>query len=147
MTSALPSLPHTFRPRWGRRIPYAVAVLILAVFGFLAVALPDWPVLDRTLVVLTGLAIVWFLHRLADVRVVADDEGLTVVNVLRSERLEWAEVVGVRLGQDDAWLVLDVSDGTTLAAMGIQGSDGAYSALQAQQVARLVDARSRPAAA
>ena len=136
-----PGLPHVFRPRWGRRIPYAMAVVVVAVFALLVVGLTDWPVLDRSLVAVIGLAIAWFLHRLADVRVAADERGLLVMNVLRGRRLEWAEVLGVSLRPGDPWLVLDVSDGTVVPAMGVQGSDGDYAVRQAQQLAQLVAAR------
>nr|WP_269205220.1 PH domain-containing protein [Motilibacter aurantiacus] len=81
------------------------------------------------------------MHRLADVRVVADQQGLLVANILRGRRLEWAEVLGVTLRPADPWLVLDVSDGSTVAAMGVQGSDGAYAVEQARQLAHLVAAR------
>jgi hypothetical protein len=136
-----PSLPHSFRPRWGRRIPYAMAVVVVAVFALLVIGLDDWPALDRTMVALVGVFIVWFLHRLADVRVVADEAGLTVVNVLRGRRLEWAEVLGVTLRPGDPWLVFDVSDGTALPAMGVQGSDGDYAVRQADEMALLLAER------
>ncbi|WP_331272230.1 PH domain-containing protein [Motilibacter aurantiacus] len=122
-------------------MPYALAVVVAAVFALLVVGLSDWPALDRFLVAVVGAAIVWFLHRLADVRVVADQQGLLVANILRGRRLEWAEVLGVTLRPADPWLVLDVSDGSTVAAMGVQGSDGAYAVEQARQLAHLVAAR------
>ncbi|NHC14049.1 PH domain-containing protein [Motilibacter deserti] len=142
MAPTPPALPHTFRPRWGRRVPYALAVVVLAVFVLLVAGLSDWPVLDRSLVALVGAFIVWFLHRLADVRVVADEHGLTVANILGRRSLDWAEVVGVTLRPADPWLVLDVADGTTVSAMGVQGSDGAYAVRQAAQLELLVAERS-----
>nr|WP_269204592.1 PH domain-containing protein [Motilibacter deserti] len=82
------------------------------------------------------------MHRLADVRVVADEHGLTVANILGRRSLDWAEVVGVTLRPADPWLVLDVADGTTVSAMGVQGSDGAYAVRQAAQLELLVAERS-----
>jgi len=64
-------------------------------------------------------------HAMARCRVDADDDGLTVVNRYRTHRLEWGQVVAVTLRPGNPWAVLDLSDGTTCSAMGIQGSDGA----------------------
>ncbi len=71
------------------------------------------------------LAIAVVLHLLARPLVRADRGGLTVVNMVRSRRLDWAEVIAVRLGPGDPWVMLDLSDGTTLPAMAIQSADGA----------------------
>ncbi|RKS77806.1 PH (Pleckstrin Homology) domain-containing protein [Motilibacter peucedani] len=139
----MPQLPHVFRPRWARWVPLGFAGALLVGGLLLALASSGWPAADRILMVATTLATTWFLHRLSAVRVRADDEGLTVVNLRGRRRLAWAQVVGVRLGDDDPWLVLDVSDGTTVSAMGVQGSEGAYAREQALQIARLVARRSR----
>ena len=143
MAEPAPSLPHVFRPRWGRWVPLAFAVVFVLGAVALAVALPGWPTGDRVLMVLLGLAGGAFLHRLSAVRVVADTGGLTVVNVRQRRRLAWAEVLEVHLSLDDAWLVLDLADGTALQAMGVQSSDGAHAQAQALQVARLVARHSR----
>jgi len=137
-----------FRPRRARLVVYPCAAALLVVLVGIAVLLPSggpnpWGIGSRLSVVVFALACVWFLHRLASVRVEADDEGATIVNVLRRRRLEWAEVVGVRLSRDDAWMMLDVSDGSTLAAMGVQRSEGALAQRQARDFARLVAERSR----
>jgi hypothetical protein len=52
--------------------------------------------------------------------VTADASGVTVVNLTTRRRLEWAEVLGVNLRPGDPWVSLDLADGTTLPAMGIQ---------------------------
>jgi hypothetical protein len=139
----VPALPYAFRPRWGRRVPLAFAAVVLVGGLLLALASSGWPAADRILMVVTTLATAAFLHRISAVRVLADDEGLTVVNITGRRRLGWAEVVDVRMGAEDPWLVLDVADGSHLAAMGVQGSDGAYARDQALQIARLVARRAR----
>ena len=78
------------------------------------------------------------LHRLAAVRVETSDDGVLVVNVIGRRRLEWAEMVGVRLLRDDPWMMLDLSDGQALAAMGVQKSEGERAQRQAREFARLV---------
>jgi hypothetical protein len=124
-------------------IVYVCAAALLVVLVGIAVLLPSggenpWGPGSRIAVVLFALACVWFLHRLASVRVETDDDGVTVVNILTRRRLEWAEVVGVRLSRDDAWLMLDVSDGSSLAAMGVMKSEGTRGREQARTFARMV---------
>lgn len=132
-----------FRPRRARVVVYACAAAVLVVLVGIAVLLPSggsnpWGAGSRLAVVAFALFAVWFMHRLASVRIVADPDGVEVVNILTRRRLEWAEVVGVRLSRDDAWLMLDVSDGTSLAAMGVQRSEGQRGLAQAREFARLV---------
>ncbi len=62
---------------------------------------------------------------LARSRVVAEADRLVVVNGYKRRELAWAEVVSVHLPPGAPWAVLDLADGTSLPAMGIQGSDGA----------------------
>ena len=136
-----------FRPRRARVVVYSCAAAVLVVLVGMAVLLPSggssaWGAGSRLAVVAFALFAVWFLHRLASVRVVTDEAGVEVVNILTRRRLEWAEVVGVRLSRDDAWLMLDVSDGTSLAAMGVQRSEGERGLAQAREFARLVSAHS-----
>lgn len=137
-SSAPPALPHVFRPRWARRVPLGFAAVLLLGGALLALAPADWPASDRVLMFATAVAGAYFLWRLSDVRILAEVTGLTVVNVVGRRRLEWPEVVALQLRQGDPWLVLDTADGTSVAAMGVQGSEGAYAREQAAQLARLL---------
>jgi len=103
-----------------------------------------WNLGSRLSLVVVALAVAYFLHRLAGVRVVADDAAVTVINIVHRRRLEWLEVVGVRLLRDDPWMMLDLSDGSALAAMGVQKADGALAQEQARRFARMVAERTRP---
>lgn len=146
--SPQPGEREVFRPRRARPIVDGAAALVLVVLVGIAVLLPSggpagWGLGSRVALVGVALAGAWFLHRLASVRLVTEPSGVEVVNVLTRRRLEWAEVVGVRLSRDDAWLVLDVADGTSLAAMGVQRSEGDYAQEQASRFARMVAERSR----
>lgn len=121
--------PRTWRPRF-------VPVLAIAIGVTLVVAgLGMWilmPAEERAL--FTGLqawtmvallaGLLYVLYRFAQMRAVADADGLTIVNVFRRHRLEWAQVVGVNLRRGDPWVYLDVDDGATVAVMGIQSADG-----------------------
>jgi Bacterial PH domain len=139
---------RVFRPRRARIIVYVMAVAMLATLVWIAFALPSggehhWGNDSRAALILTGVAIGFLLHRLAAIRVVTDDDGVTVVNVVRRRRLEWAQIVGVRFSRDDAWLVLDLDDGEVMQAMGIAHSEGAAAQKAAREFAQLVNVHSR----
>ena len=139
-----------FRPRRARLVIYpCVAVVLIALVGGAVLAPSEgasgWGLGSRLALVAVAVAVAYFLHRLADVRVIADEAGVSVVNIVHSRRLEWAEVVGVRLLRDDAWMMLDLSDGESMAAMGVQKADGAYAQEQAGRFARMVAERTRTA--
>ncbi|WP_019877013.1 PH domain-containing protein [Sporichthya polymorpha] len=142
------SLPHTWRPRKARIWCYAIATFMLVVLGIVAVILPDdgaraWNLPSRIGVFAVGVGLAAFLHRHANVRVLATDAGLEVVNLFRRHQLAWGEVLSVRLRRGDPWVYLDLSNGETIAAMGIQNSDGAAAPAAARALAELVHERSR----
>jgi hypothetical protein len=78
---------------------------------------------DRVGMVAFGLAFAGILHLLGRCRVEADHDGLTVVNALRRHRYEWPEVIDVSLTEGEPWPKLDLADGSSVGAMGIQGSE------------------------
>ena len=139
-------LHRPVRPRAGRWVPLVLAVAWLVVFGGLAAGYPPYPGLgvgDRAGFVLLALAGAWLLHRFGTVAVLPDEDGLLVRNVLRSHRLAWAQVLAVRYGRDSTWARLDLSDGTDLAALGVQTADGAWAARDAVRLATLVELHAR----
>ena len=143
-----PAGATVFRPRRARLVIYPCAAIVLVALVGGALLVPSegpsgWGLTSRLSLVAVAVAAAYFLHKLADVRVVADEAGVSVVNIVHSRRLEWAEVVGVRLLRDDAWMMLDLSDGEAMAAMGVQKSDGAYAQEQAERFARMVTERTR----
>jgi hypothetical protein len=136
----------TWRPRRARVIPYVLAVVVVAGMVVLAVAMPpNWALGDRIGLVVIGLIIAWVLHVLARSRVTADDRGLTVVNGLRTHRLEWAEVLGVSMGEGAPWPTLDVADGSVIPVMGIQSSDGDRARRAVAELAAMVHERGEAA--
>jgi len=145
--AALPVLPTRFRPLGVRVAAILFGVILVGAVVVIWLALPQeaqagFNIAQKLTVaamVLAGLAIG---HALARCRVDADDAGLTVVNGYRSYRLTWQEVVRVSLRPGSPWAVLDLADGTTRAAMGIQGSDGNRAVRQARQLRALVEAHS-----
>ncbi|RII19400.1 hypothetical protein DSC45_07940 [Streptomyces sp. YIM 130001] len=118
--STLPTLPVTFRPARTRAVLIASGVAILAVITAVALLLENLGPGERISFVFTGVLILGVLLLLARPKVVADEGGVTVINLTTTRRLAWAEIVQVNLRPGDAWVFLDLSDGTSLPAMGIQ---------------------------
>jgi len=103
---------------------FAMATMIMALMLWLAVVIADtFKLVDRIGMVLFGVLVAAILAMVARARVTADDEGLTVVNPLRTHRYAWAEVVGLSYEPGAPWPYLDLADGTTKGVVGIQGSE------------------------
>jgi Bacterial PH domain len=142
------SLPHTFRPLGVR-----VAIIVLgALLGLTAVGMwfafpphirAEFNVLEVLTIIALGLMFYAGGYALARSRLVAREDGLTVVNGYRTRRFEWNEVLAVSLRSGSPWAVLDLSDGTSVPAMGIQGSDGSRAVRQVRQVRALVERLTR----
>ncbi|MGW3011221.1 PH domain-containing protein [Streptomyces sp. NPDC001219] len=120
MSAPLPSLPVTFRPTRTRVVLYSVGLAQLAALTAIALALPKLSGGERLSFVLTGLLVLAVLLLLARPKVVASQDGVTVVNLTTRRELAWAQVVRVNLRAGDPWVHLDLADGTSLPAMGIQ---------------------------
>ncbi|MEE1938982.1 PH domain-containing protein [Streptomyces sp. TRM 70361] len=119
-TDPVPGLPVVFRPTRTRIVLLTVGVAILATLTAIAFLLEAAGAGERASFVLTGLLFFAVLLLLARPKVVADTGGVTVVNLTTVRHLEWAEIIRVNLRPGDPWVLLDLSDGTTLPAMGIQ---------------------------
>ncbi|MDT0166180.1 PH domain-containing protein [Actinotalea sp. AC32] len=136
-------LYRPFRPRSARVVSTVAAWSFAGAMVLLGVVVPREaavasPLLDRLAFVVLGLAGAWFLLRHAGVRADPDTDGLVVRNLVVTRRVTWAEVVSVRFGHGRPWVQLDLADGTTLAVMGIQRSDGARAVREARRLATLV---------
>ncbi len=115
-----------------------MAAVVLVLTGLLIAYLPTLNLGDQLGFAIVGLLIAGFCWRQASVRARVDDDGVTVRNLVYTRRLEWAEIVSVRFGSGRPWVQLDLSDGDTLAVMGIQRADGAYADAEARRLATLV---------
>jgi hypothetical protein len=124
-----PALPHTWRP-FGVRMAGSVVgggllvVCVLAWIGFDEETQARFTTFQRGTVIAFGLLAFLLLFALLRSRVVAETERLVVVNGYRRREFEWAQLVAVHLPPGAPWATIDLADGTTVAAMGIQGSDG-----------------------
>lgn len=134
--SGAPPLPVTWRPVRIRATLTIVGALLATAFLVLAIALPhDGPgaftALDRVGMVAFGFCGFAVLLLLSRSRAVADASGVTVVNIVRSRRLSWPQIVRVNLRPGDPWALLDLADGSTVAVLGIQPAGGRDQALRA----------------
>ena len=135
-----------FRPRLARVVALALALVVAVATPALVVTIPgEFGLPDLLGFALVGGAIVWFCYRQATVRVLADEQGVSVRNLMLSRRVEWAQIVSVRFGQGRPWVQLDLADGDTLAVMGIQRADGDFAVAAASRLATLVALHTRTA--
>ncbi|HST80147.1 MAG TPA: PH domain-containing protein [Kineosporiaceae bacterium] len=137
------ALHAPFRSRRGRVIGWVAAigqgVVLLAAAAILPWSGPNtvgW--YDRFGFVVVAALIGGGLYRLASVSAVPSETGLVVRNVLLTRNLEWAEILGIHFGTGDSWVLLDLSDGDTLAVMAIQRADGQRATAEASRLATLM---------
>ncbi|MEU4491044.1 PH domain-containing protein [Streptomyces purpurascens] len=141
--SDLPTLPVTFRPGSTRAVLLTAAVAILVVITAVAMLLKQLSPAERLSFVLTALLLDAVLLLLARPKVVADESGVTVVNLTNKRRLEWAEILQVTLRPGDPWMFLNLSDGTSLPVLGIQPGIARQRAIaDARSLRALAEARS-----
>ncbi|MFI5803904.1 PH domain-containing protein [Streptomyces sp. NPDC051561] len=116
----LPALPVTFRPHRTRVVLLTIGALMFATVSAVGLTLDMLSGGERASFVFTGALLFGVLILLSRPKVVADETGVTVVNLTTRRRLEWAEILQVNLRPGDAWVFLNLSDGTSLPALGIQ---------------------------
>ncbi|WP_055557917.1 PH domain-containing protein [Streptomyces sp. NBRC 110028] len=115
-----PALPVTFRPTRTRVILLTIGAALVVALTAVGLLLENLSPGEQLSFVVTGLLFFAGLALFSRPKVVADEAGVTVVNLITTRRLEWAEVLRVNLRPGDAWVYLDLADGTSLPAMGIQ---------------------------
>ncbi|WP_344100440.1 PH domain-containing protein [Myceligenerans crystallogenes] len=132
---------RTFRGRFTTPVAWGTGVVIVAgcVFVALVATSPgSHDLVNQASIIVTGLLFALLAVRFAAIRAVPDRHGLLVVNYARARRLEWAEIVAVRFGLGDPWVHLDLADGTVLAVMAVQRSDGEHGMREARRLESLV---------
>jgi hypothetical protein len=99
---------------------------------------------QRGTVIALGLFAFILWYALVRSRVVAEADRLVVVNGYRRKEFAWAQLVAVHLPPGAPWVTLDLTDGTTVAAMGIQGSDGARAKTAVRQLRAIAEQQADP---
>ncbi|GAA3802307.1 PH domain-containing protein [Streptomyces chiangmaiensis] len=139
----LPTLPVTFRPGRTRAVLLSAGVAIFVVITVVAMLLEQLSPGERLSFILTAAVLFGVLLLLARPKVVADESGVTVVNIASRRHLHWAEIVQVNLRPGDPWVFLNLSDGTSLPALGIQPGIAKERAIEdARTLRALAEARS-----
>ncbi len=115
-----PPVPVTFRPARTRAVLLTSGVLAFTAITVIALILDTLTAGEQASFVFVAALLLGVLALLSRPRVTATADGVTVVNLTTTRHLEWAEVVRVNLRPGDPWVRLDLADGTSLPAMGIQ---------------------------
>ncbi|WP_433548603.1 PH domain-containing protein [Streptomyces sp. CA-294286] len=137
-----PALPVTFRPNRTRAVLLTTGALMFTVISAVGLLLETLSAGERASFVFTGALMFGVLLLLSRPKVVAEESGVTVVNLTTKRRLAWAEILQVNLRPGDAWVFLDLSDGTSLPALGIQPGIAKEKAIHdARALRALVEAR------
>jgi hypothetical protein len=132
-----------FRPVRARRVSRLIAVTEFVVVAvpalFVARSGPgsfSWG--DRLSILALGTLIAAGIFRFSMLSAIAGEDGLMVHNLIRTTRLEWAQIVSVRFGGGNPWVLLDLDDGDTMAVMAIQRADGRRGEDEARRLSTLV---------
>ncbi|MFB7467007.1 PH domain-containing protein [Streptomyces sp. NPDC056224] len=115
-----PALPVTFRPTRTRAVLLSAGLAMFLTITAVAFLLENLSPGERISFVFTAVLLSSVPVLLSRPKVVADEAGVTVVNLTTTRRLEWAQILRVNLRPGDPWVFLDLSDGTSLPALGIQ---------------------------
>ena len=126
---AAPSLPHTWRPLGVRIAVWTLGLMLFALLAAVWVGMgaetrAEFTTFQRGTLVFIALLLGAAWNGLARSRVTAREGSLTVVNGYRTRVYEWSQVISVSLRRGAPWGTLDLSDGTTVSLIGVQGSDG-----------------------
>ncbi|MFF9015366.1 PH domain-containing protein [Streptomyces sp. NPDC014870] len=141
-TPTLPALPVTFRPGRTRAVLLTIGTVMFAVITAVTLMLERLSPAERVSFIFVGALFLGVLVMLSRPKVVADDSGVTVVNITRTRRLAWAEILQVNLRPGDPWVFLDLSDGTSMPALGIQPGIAREQAIRdARALRALADSR------
>jgi hypothetical protein len=121
---------HVYRPFGARLVVLVMAVALVGATTFLWLAMPaevraqfTWT--ERITILVFFAAILFGLWGMFRTSVAITDSGLVITNIFKVRSYDWAQVLAISLHRGDPWAVLDLSDGTSVVAMAIQGSDGA----------------------
>jgi hypothetical protein len=119
-----------------------MASIIMAMMVLLVIVIPPpFGLIDKVGLMLFGGVVAGILCLIGRCRLTADEHGLTVVNVVRTHRYEWAEVLRVNLQPGDPWPTLDLASGESVGAMGIQGSEGERARVAVRELRALLAER------
>jgi hypothetical protein len=120
------------RPRRLLAVCRLAAVVLVAVFGVVAVLLPTrqaggqavFGLGDQIAFFVLGILLAWAVLQFTRVRVEADESGLRIRNYMGERVLPWQVVAQVRMDDGAPWASLDLHDDDTIALLAVQANDG-----------------------
>jgi hypothetical protein len=138
------------RPQKARFIAYPLALLVVVIFTLIAFGLHgktgDGPGYfqrgDQAAMIGLGLCAAAAILLIVRPRVVADEHGVRVRNIIGGYDLPWEVVRAVTFGRGAPWLTLELHDDERVAVMAVQMTDKEY-AVNAARGLRALHAASR----
>lgn len=121
-----------FRPKKIRRVAWACAVGLVAVFTVVGLLLGNTPTgvifrtSDQVAMILLGFLLAGGVLLLTRPRVTADASGVDVRNVVTSHHFEWKDVLSVSFPDGAAWARLELPEDEYISVMAVQAVDREY---------------------
>jgi mannose/fructose/N-acetylgalactosamine-specific phosphotransferase system component IIC len=121
-----------FRPKKIRRVAWACAVGLVAVFTVVGLLLGNTPTgvifrtSDQVAMIVLGFLLAGGVLLLTRPRVTADASGVDVRNVVTSHHFEWKDVLSVSFPDGAAWARLELPEDEYISVMAVQAVDREY---------------------
>ncbi|MET8758657.1 PH domain-containing protein [Lentzea sp. NPDC004782] len=121
-----------FRPKKIRRVAWACAIFLIAVFTVVGLLLGKTPTgvvfraSDQVAMILLGFLLAGGVLLLTRPRVTADASGVDVRNVVTSHHFEWKDVLAVSFPDGAAWARLELPEDEYISVMAVQAVDREY---------------------
>lgn len=141
------ALPKVYRPLGARMVSAVMGGVLISLLVFLWLMLParvraEFGWFQRVTLVAIFLAVMVVLYGIFRTRVTASERGISVTNGYHRQDFYWAEVVAISLTQHRPWALVDLADGSTVAVMALQTSDGPRATRSTREIAGMIAARS-----
>ena len=120
------------RPKKIRRVAWACAIGLVAVFTVVGILLGDTPTgvifrtSDQVAMIFLGFLLAGGVLLLTRPRVTADASGIDVRNVVTSHHYDWNDVLSVSFPDGAAWARLELPDDEYVSIMAVQATDREY---------------------
>ncbi|SDF30529.1 PH domain-containing protein [Lentzea fradiae] len=120
------------RPKKIRRVAWACAVGLVAVFTVVGLLLGDTPTgvifrtSDQIAMIVLGFLLAGGALLLTRPRATADASGIDVRNVVTSYHYDWNDVLSVSFPDGAAWARLELPDDEYISIMAVQAVDREY---------------------
>ncbi len=140
--------PRVYRPLGARMVSAVSAFVIVAVVVFLWLMLSahvraQFDAFQRATLIAFFVGVILVLYGIFRTRATISESGLSVTNGYRRHDFSWAEVVAISLTRHRPWALVDLADGSTVAVMALQTSDGPRATRSAREIAEMITEKSR----